>query len=93
MEFNGLIDNAQIFLLVFSRVFGLMSVAPLLSSSGIPGIARVGLTFFTAFGITPMVISAGYPLPDNGFAYATLIVGELLIGIMRISGIRSTGSG
>ncbi|MBN2509617.1 MAG: flagellar biosynthetic protein FliR [Spirochaetales bacterium] len=82
MEFNRLLDNVYVFLLVFSRVFGLLSVAPLLSSSGIPGIARVGLTFFTAFALTPMVAAAGYPIPDNGFSYATLVVGELLIGII-----------
>ncbi len=82
MGFGGLIENAQIFLLVFARVYGLLRTAPMISSTTIPGIARMGLTFFCAVAVLPGVLAAGYPLPAGGFEYAALIIGEAMVGVI-----------
>lgn len=73
--------EAPLFLLVFTRIFVLASVAPLLNSAAIPGIARVALAFFAAFFVFPTVAEAGYPIPANGLAYVLLIIGEGMIGV------------
>ena len=73
--------EAPLFLLVFTRVIVLASVAPLLNSTSIPGIARIALAFFAAFFVFPGVSQAGYPIPDNVLAYVLLIVGEGMIGL------------
>ncbi|MFP4329783.1 MAG: flagellar biosynthetic protein FliR [Alkalispirochaetaceae bacterium] len=73
--------EAPLFLLVFTRIFVLASVAPLLGSTTIPGIARVALTFFAAIFVFPMVAEAGYPIPRNALAYGLVMLGEGMIGI------------
>lgn len=73
--------EAPLFLLVFTRIIVLASVAPLLSSTAIPGIARIALAFFATFFVFPGVSTAGYPIPQNVLAYGLLLLGEGLIGL------------
>ncbi len=73
--------NVQIFLIVFVRILALLQTAPLMSSSSLPGMVRVGLALITSFSVAPWVIQSGYPLPDNGLAYALILAGEAVIGI------------
>lgn len=82
MQLSDLVAQAQLFLLVFVRVFALIAIAPLISSRTIPGLAKAALAFFTSFAVFPVVESAGYPIPDNGLAYGLLLVGEILVGIL-----------
>ena len=81
MNIDLMAENAQLFLILFTRVFAMLSVAPLLSSRAIPGVARVALGLFTAVMIFPWVYEAGYPMPGTGVQYMFLLVGEALIGI------------
>ncbi len=74
--------NAPIFFLVFVRIYALLRVSPITNSEAIPGIARVAVTFFTAFGVLPSVLAGGYPLPVAGLDFILLAVGEMLIGIL-----------
>jgi flagellar biosynthesis protein FliR len=74
--------NAQLLLLLFARVFGLLSVAPLLSSRAIPGIARIALALFAALAVFPWVLESGYPIPSNGLAYGLVLIGEVLVGLI-----------
>ncbi|MBN1698329.1 MAG: flagellar biosynthetic protein FliR [Spirochaetales bacterium] len=60
----------------------MMEVAPLLSSSAIPQIAKVGISLFVGIVIFPGVVADGYPLPDDFIHYALLVIGEALIGII-----------
>lgn len=82
MELNLIVENIQVFLLIFVRVLGLVLIAPLISSTSIPRIARIGLAFFAAVAVLPWVLEAGYPIPENGLAYAALVVGEALLGLI-----------
>ena len=82
METDFLLQNLQIFLLVFVRIFALISISPLLSSAGVPGIAKVGLALFTGIVVFPWIAEQGYLIPQSGFAYGIVMVGEILIGLI-----------
>jgi len=83
MSIEFLILRAQLFLLIFARVFGLIMVAPLFSSRNIPGIARVALGLFTTVAVLPWVEQAGsFTIPEQGLFYAALILGEVMIGVI-----------
>jgi flagellar biosynthetic protein FliR len=72
----------NLFLLIAARVLALIEVAPLLSGDGIPQPAKIGLAGFTASLIFPSVKAAGYFVPDDGAAFALLLIGEAIIGLV-----------
>jgi flagellar biosynthesis protein FliR len=82
METDLLLQNLELLILIFVRIFALISIAPLLSSAGIPGIAKVGLALFTSIVVFPWVAEQGYIIPESGFAYAMIMVGEIVIGLI-----------
>ncbi len=83
MTLDYLVAEAQIFLLVFARILVFIEIAPLLNSSAIPQIAKIGLAFFISTAVLPSVVSSGvYTIPDSGLQYAMLLIGEALIGII-----------
>ena len=82
MTFGSIVTNAQLFFLLFARIIAMLSIAPLLSSTSIPRIARMALALLAAVMAFPMVASSGYAIPDTGLAYALLVIGEALIGII-----------
>ena len=74
--------NVQVGLLVLFRILAMVQVAPLLSSSAIPQIAKIGVALFVTLVILPWVLDQGYPLPDNGLQYGLLLLGEALLGLL-----------
>jgi len=72
----------KLFLLVFVRVGGMFVSAPVLGSASYPNIAKIGLTGAIAMLITPTLPALATPLPDDGLAFATIAMGELMIGIL-----------
>ena len=79
---DQLLANAQVFFLVFARVLAMTQVAPVISSEGIPFVARTGLAFMAAVTVFPWVLEAGYAIPDTLGAYVILLIGEAMIGIL-----------
>lgn len=82
MGLDRLVTDAQLFFLLFARVIAMLQFAPLLSSGSIPRLAKVALSLLAAALVFPMVQQSGYPLPDNGLAYAFLVIGEGMVGII-----------
>jgi flagellar biosynthetic protein FliR len=80
---NELVDNAYIFFLLFARVFALLSVAPLLSSSAFPPLARIALALFTSILLMPSFIGQSYPLPSTGLEYVGWLIGEVMLGLLQ----------
>ena len=80
--FDLTVRNFQLFLIILFRVIAMIEVAPLLSSSLVPQLAKIGLSFFTAIVVYPWVVQMGYNIPDNAVQYLMLILGEILIGII-----------
>ena len=82
MIFNELINNIQLYFLIFARVIAFFMIAPVLYSTGIPAMARGGLAFFTSVAVFPLVSSLGYIIPENGLLYAFLLITEALTGVL-----------
>ncbi len=82
MVLAPLIPNIQLYFLIFSRVFALFQVAPVVASSGVPSSGRAGLAFFTAFVLFPMVETLGYVIPQEGLLYGGLVLLEALTGLL-----------
>jgi flagellar biosynthetic protein FliR len=82
VSIDFIVGNAQLFLLVFVRILAIVELAPLLSSGGVPQIAKIGLSFFTAVVVFPSVYATGYPIPGSALEYILLLMGEALIGIL-----------
>lgn len=83
MTLETLVTYAQTFLLILVRVYAMLQVAPLISSTAIPRIGRIGLACFTAVAVLPWIVSRQvFLIPDRVLDYAMLLVGEALIGII-----------
>jgi len=82
VNLGSLVANAELFLLVLGRIYGLLSIAPLFNSRSIPAIARAGLALFTATVVYPWVLEGGYPIPEIPLFYVLMLIGEVLIGII-----------
>ncbi len=74
--------QAPLFLLVFTRIYVFLRVAPMTSSTSIPGIARTALCFLVSLMVFPSIVTAGYPVPDNALLFVLLLIGEGLIGVI-----------
>jgi flagellar biosynthetic protein FliR len=72
----------NLFVLIAIRIIAMIEVAPLLSGQGVPQVAKIGLAGFVAALVFPSVKAAGYPVPEDGMAYALLLVGEAMIGLV-----------
>jgi flagellar biosynthetic protein FliR len=79
---EALTTNIRLFLLVFFRIIAMVELAPLLSSSSIPQIAKVGTSLFVAATVFPTVLASHYPIPVNVVDYALLVLGEVAIGLL-----------
>ncbi len=82
MFFTDLVNNAQLFFLIFARVMALIFVAPLTSSEAVPNIAKIGLGFFASTAVYPWASRLGYVIPNNGLEYVLLLLGEAMIGLI-----------
>jgi len=82
MDLRYLGENALLYFLLFARIIAVIEVAPLLSSSSVPQIAKVTLALMTALIVLPGVAESGYPIPENGLSFAFLVVGEAILGII-----------
>lgn len=75
-------DNVDIFMLIFVRIIGLLTLLPVIGGSGIPIVARLGL----ALAISGIIYSSGnitqIVYPDNIIGYAMLILKEFLVGLI-----------
>jgi len=81
MFWLNLVDNTELFFLIFARVISLIFTAPLMSSDGVPNVAKLGLGFFVSIAVLPWVKTLGYDLSSTGLAYVGLIIAEVLIGL------------
>jgi len=82
LNIDALTGSAQLLLLLFARIFAMLAVAPVMSSSTVPGVVRVVLALLSSIIIYPWVAEAGYPVPEAALQYAMLLLGEALIGVV-----------
>src|SRR5947209_7149175 len=69
------------FILVLSRVGGLMVAAPLLGNRAIPRTVKAGLTLIFALAIVPLVAAKTGPVPENPLLLAGALFKDALFGV------------
>ena len=60
----------------------MVEITPLISSTAIPQVAKIGLSILIATVILPGVMESGYSLPTEPVHFFLLVFGEALIGII-----------
>jgi len=75
-----ILQRLDIFLLLFVRMLGLFTTAPIWSNRLVPVQLRVAIAFGTAVVVSPLFREM--PMPDSLGALATLVVRELLVGMV-----------
>ena len=76
------VEVFKTFVLVMLRFSGLMVAAPVLGSRNFPVIAKIGLTAFTAYMVTPFVPAVEGGLPGEPLSFALFGSGEVMIGLI-----------
>ncbi len=79
---EALTGNVQLYLLVFFRIIAMVELAPILSSSSIPQIAKIGMALFLSAAVFPSVLASHYAIPTGLLDYAMLVLGEVGIGLL-----------
>lgn len=74
--------NVSLFLLLLSRWAGMIMLAPVFGSRGVPGIVKLGLAFSLSIIIYPMIQVSGPQIPDSLLLYAALVIKEVLVGLV-----------
>ena len=83
MDIYALISNQLgFFLLVFTRISGIFTAAPIFGSRNFPVYAKAGLALLISYIVFPLVYSAKAVIPDQMLAYAFMVLSELLIGLL-----------
>lgn len=84
MEIDVVFTNILVYLLVWTRLAGMLLFNPILSRNNVPARVRMGLVLFMALLLTPMqtteAMAAVYQL--SGFMYVFAAVRELAIGLV-----------
>lgn len=76
------LDQFSVFLLVLLRVSALLVVAPIFGHRNWLARAKIGLAFMVSLILFPMVSEQPLDLPEGTFAYAFLMVREVLMGVV-----------
>jgi len=72
-----------VFILVISRISGMLATAPLFSTFPIPMPVKASLATLTAFIIYPMVLQySDFPIPHDLISLSLMVTKELFIGIL-----------
>jgi len=75
-------DQLGMFLLIFARISGVFSSAPVFGARNIPLTVKAGLSLLISYILLPLLIRSDFTAPDALLAYAAAVVGEFLIGLI-----------
>lgn len=75
-------NQLQLFFLVFVRLGAIVVFLPVFSSSTIPVLAKVGLTFGASFALFPMLDLPAISQTVNPLGFGLSIAAEILLGMM-----------
>lgn len=80
LEFS--LPQVKVFGLALARVSAMISVVPIFGSGVVPVSLKAMFSLLLALILTPMLVVPVEALPDDTIGYATLAVGEVIVGIM-----------
>ncbi|OGI00924.1 MAG: flagellar biosynthetic protein FliR [Candidatus Melainabacteria bacterium GWF2_37_15] len=76
-------ESIIVFILVLTRLSGMLATAPLFSTFPIPMQVKAGIAALSAFIMYPFVLQAiNFDLPNNLILLSILLIKELLVGVM-----------
>lgn len=76
-------ESVIIFILVLSRISGLIASAPLFSTFPIPVMVKVGLSALVSFVMYPFVSqNTNFYMPDNVIVLSIMVFKEVFVGIL-----------
>jgi len=75
-------NQATYFLLIFARISGIFTSAPVLGSHNIPVQLKAGLSLLCAALVLPMFGANIATIPSTLFLYILLIISEFLLGLL-----------
>lgn len=83
MDLFSLLQNQLgFFLLIFARISGIFSSAPIFGARNVPLIVKAGLSLLISYILLPLLFQANIAIPDAMLAYAAVVIGEFLIGLI-----------
>lgn len=74
--------NIALFLLIFARISGIFSTAPLFGAKNVPVMVKSGLAILMAILVLPLVGKETVSIPGSFFLYSLIAIGEFLIGLI-----------
>lgn len=77
----ALFSSAQIFMLAFTRVAGILSAGPMFIGRNVPGMFKLGLCFFVTLLVLPGLQSASIHLPSTLLGLVLVLLHEVAIGL------------
>ncbi|CQR71500.1 Flagellar biosynthetic protein FliR [Sporomusa ovata DSM 2662] len=80
--FTLLQNQLGFFLLIFARLSGIFSSAPIFGAKNVPLIVKAGLSLLISYILLPLLIQSNLIIPDAILTYVAVVVGEFLIGLI-----------
>lgn len=77
-----LLNQTNIFLLIFARVSGIFTSAPIFSNTNIPPYCKAGAALMFSYILLPIVFNPRIVIPETFWAYIALVASEFLFGLL-----------
>jgi flagellar biosynthesis protein FliR len=79
---SALLNQTNVFLLIFARVSGIFTAAPFFNNSHVPAYCKVGAALLFSYILLPLVFNPRLVIPETLWAYIALVAGEFLFGLI-----------
>jgi len=80
--FTLLQNQLGFFLLIFARMSGIFSSAPIFGAKNVPLLVKAGLSLLISYILLPLLIQPNLVIPDALLSYVAIVIGEFLIGLI-----------
>jgi flagellar biosynthetic protein FliR len=80
--FTLLQNQLGLFLLIFARISGIFSSAPIFGARNVPTTVKAGLSLIISYILLPLLIRPDFNSSDAFLPYIALVIGEFLIGLI-----------
>ncbi|HWR43152.1 flagellar biosynthetic protein FliR [Sporomusa sp.] len=80
--FTLLQNQLGFFLLIFARISGIFSSAPIFGARNVPLTVKAGLSLIISYILLPLLIRPDFISPDALLPYVVLVIGEFLLGLI-----------
>ena len=75
-------NQLGLLLLIFARISGIFSSAPIFGARNVPLIAKAGLALLLSYILVPLITQTNITIPDALLPYAVVAIAEFLVGLI-----------